>query len=150
MWAEKWKSGTYTFNDLHTALKEQYQAFTAANRLAEMGTNAIEAVPDMIRALWGKDEDTRNKILEDIYKVDPQAVVAKISITDINTGNLHEFLDKQPPTQENKVLQGDVVTLELFSGWVLPDELADFTNKLAQQNQDAYKIFVKYNSPSEK
>jgi RNA polymerase sigma factor (sigma-70 family) len=143
MWAEKWKSGTYSIDDLRTALKDQYQAFTAANHLARMGTNAIEAVPDMIRALWGKDEDTRNKILEDIYKVDPRAVVTKISMTDINTGNLHEFLDKQPPTQQIKMLQQDVVTLELFSGWCLPEELADFTNKLAQQNQDAYKVFVK-------
>ncbi|HWY29923.1 MAG TPA: sigma-70 family RNA polymerase sigma factor [Candidatus Acidoferrum sp.] len=142
MWQEKWKSGTYSFDDLRAALKDQAQTLTAANHLAEMGTNAIEAVPDMIKALWGRDEDTRNKILEDIHKVDPQVVVTKISMTKIITGNLHEFLDKQPPTQQNKMLQQDVVTLELFSGWCLPEELSDFTNKLAQQNQDAYTVFV--------
>jgi hypothetical protein len=45
------------------------------------------------------------------------------------------------------LLQQDVVNFELFSGWVLPEEFADFTNRLAQQNLDAYKDFVKYNTP---
>jgi len=150
MWEEKWKSGSYSFDDLRAALKDPNQALLAANHLAEMGTNAHAAVPDMIRALWGKDEDTRNKILEDIHKVDPQVVVTKVSMDSVSTGGLHEFLDKQPPTQKNKMLQQDVVTLELFSGWCLPEELADFTNKLAQQNQDAYKVFVEDNNPSGK
>ena len=149
-WEEKWKSGSYSIDDLRAALKDPNQALIAANHLAEMGTNAHAAAPDMLRALWGKDEDTRNKILEDIHKVDPRVVVTKISMDSVSTGGLHEFLDKQSPTQKNKMLQQDVVTLELFSGWCLPEELADFTNKLAQQNQDAYKVFVKDNNPSGK
>jgi len=147
MWDEKWKSGKYTFDDLRVALKDPYQAYIAADQLAEMGTNAVAAVPDMIKALWGMNEDARNHILEDIHKIDPQVVVTKINVTSFNTGNLLEFLDKQPPTQQIKLLQQDVVNFELFSGWVLPEEFADFTNRLAQQNLDAYKDFVKYNTP---
>ena len=147
MWDEKWKSGKYTFDDLLAALKDPNQAYIAADHLAEMGTNAVAAVPDMIKALWGMNEDARNHILEDIHKIDPQVVVTKINVTSFNTGNLLEFLDKQPPTQQIKLLQQDVVNFELFSGWVLPEEFADFTNRLAQQNLDAYKDFVKYNTP---
>ena len=147
MWDEKWKSGKYTFDDLLAALKDPNQAYIAADHLAEMGTNAVAAVPDMIKALWGMNEDARNHILEDIHKIDPQVVVTKINVTSFNTGNLHEFLDKQPPTQQIKLLQQDVVNFEWFSGWVLPEEFADFTNRLAQQNLDAYKDFVKYNTP---
>ena len=147
MWDEKWKSGKYTFDDLLAALKDPNQAYIAADHLAEMGTNAVAAVPDMIKALWGMNEALRNNILDDIHKVDPQMVVTKIYVTSFNTGNLHEFLDKQPPTQQIKLLQQDVVNFEWFSGWVLPEEFADFTNRLAQQNLDAYKDFVKYNTP---
>jgi RNA polymerase sigma factor (sigma-70 family) len=150
MWEQIWKSGNYTLDDLRLALNTPYQAFTAANHLAEMGTNAIPAVPEMIKALWGKDEDTRNKMLEDIHKIDPNIVVAKISITDINTGNLHDFLDKKPDTPENRELKDAVTSFELFYGWCLPDELAAFTNRIAVLNPDAYKEFVKYNSPSQK
>jgi RNA polymerase sigma factor (sigma-70 family) len=142
MWQDKWRSGTYSFDDLRAALKDQAQAETAADHLAEMGTNAIEAVPDMMKALWGKDEDTRNKILEDIHKVDPQVVVTKIVMANIIFGNLDEFLNKQPPTQQNKILEQDVLMREGVSGWCLPEEFSDFTNKLAQQNQDAYTVFV--------
>lgn len=147
MWDEKWKSGKYTFDDLLAALKDPNQAYIAADHLAEMGTNAVAAVPDMIKALWGMNEALRNNILDDIHKVDPQMVVTKIYVTSFNTGNLHVFLDNQPASQQIKLLQQEVVNLELFSGWVLPEELADFTNKLAQQNLDAYKDFVKYNTP---
>ncbi|HUA67696.1 MAG TPA: sigma-70 family RNA polymerase sigma factor [Candidatus Saccharimonadales bacterium] len=147
MWSEKFKSGSYSLDDLRAALKDSTStvALQAANRLAKMGTAAKVAVPDMIHALWGKDEDTRNKILADIYKIDPETAITKIPTSKIMTGNLHSFLDKQPPTEQNKRLIQDVYTIELFSGWVLPDELAAFTNKLAIQNWDAYQVFVDSN-----
>ncbi|HKW28650.1 MAG TPA: hypothetical protein VJT54_04895, partial [Verrucomicrobiae bacterium] len=147
MWDEKFKSGSYSFDDLRTALKDPLSlvVLEAANRLAKMGTTAKVAVPDMIHALWGKDEDTRNKILADIYKIDPEAAITKIPTSKIMTGNLHSFLDKQPPTEQSKRLIQDVYTIELFSGWVLADELAAFTNKLATQNPDAYQVFVNSN-----
>jgi RNA polymerase sigma factor (sigma-70 family) len=152
MWSEKFKSGSYSLDDLRAALKDPTStvALEAANRLAKMGTAAKLAVPDMIHALWGKDEDTRNAILADIYKVDPQVTITKIPASSIITGNLHEFLDKQPPTEQNKRLIQDVYTIELFSGWVLPDELAAFTNKLAKQNWDAYQVFVRSNQRHKK
>lgn len=147
MWSEKFKSGSYSLDDLRAALKNPIStvALQTANRLAAMGTAAKVAVPDMIHALWGKDEDTRNKILADIYKIDPQVTITKIPTSKIMTGSLHSLLDKQPPTEQNKRLIRDVYTIELFSGWVLPDELAAFTNKLATQNPDAYKVFVNSN-----
>jgi RNA polymerase sigma factor (sigma-70 family) len=145
MWSEKWKSGSYTFDDLRAALKDRSQALTAADHLVEMGAEAKGAVPGMIKALWGKDEDTRNKIVTDIHKIDPSVVITKINMTSIYTGGAHEVLDKQPDTQQNKILKGDLVTLELFSGWCLPEELAAFTNKLAAQDPDAYRAFVKDN-----
>lgn len=145
MWAQKWKSGSYALDGLRAALRNQRQALTAANHLAQIGAEAKDAVPDMIRALWGKDEDTRNAILADIYKVDPQALVRKINMATIITGNVHEVLDHEPNTQQNKLLKQDLITLELFSGWCLPEELAAFTNKLAAQDPEAYRAFVESN-----
>ena len=150
-WSEKFKSGSYSLDDLQAALKDPTSmvALEAANRLAKMGAAAKVAVPDMIHALWGKDEDTRNAILGDIYKVDPQVALTKVPASKIITGNLHSFLDEQPPTEQNKRLIQDVYTIELFSGWVLPDELAAFTNKLAMENRDAYQLFVNSNKRPE-
>lgn len=145
MWAKKWKAGAYTLDDLRAALRNPQQALTAANHLARMGAGAKIAVPDMIRALWGRDEDTRNAILTDIHKVDPQAPVRKIDMATIITGNVQEVLNQEPNTQQNKLLKQDLLNLNFSSGWCLPEELAAFTNKLAVQDPEAYRAFVDSN-----
>jgi hypothetical protein len=144
MWQEKWQSGSYTFEDLRTALTDPAQALTAANHLAEMGAAAKTAGPDMIEALWGKDEDTRNAILADIHKIDPQATVTKINVNSIPAafGNASSVLDKEPATQQNKALKDTLMQIGYMSGWVLPEEMAAFTNNLADQAPDAYRAFV--------
>jgi hypothetical protein len=63
---------------------------------------------------------------------------------------LREFLNKQPDTDQNKHLKQDVTVIDLFSGWILPEEFAAFTNKLALQNRDAYEVFMKSNEQTEK
>ena len=129
------------------ALRRLCRRTVITPRLASIPSLFIKSCFVLFGWLWGMNEDARDHILEDIHKVDPQVVVTKIYVTSFNTGNLHVFLDNQPASQQIKLLQQEVVNLELFSGWVLPEELADFTNKLAQQNLDAYKDFVKYNTP---
>lgn len=146
MWAEKWKSNSYTLDDLRSALKEPGQELIAAKHLAEMGTPAKIAVPDMIRALWGEDEGTRNEILADIYKIDPQVTVAKI---DVNQGQVsvalqfaYSVLEKMPTTPQDKTLTDSCFQMFFMGGWVLPEELAALTNNLAMQAPAAYNEFL--------
>ncbi len=150
MWAEKWKSGSYTLDDLRSALKEEDQALIAAKHLAEMGATAKAAVPDMIQALWGKDEDTRDAILAGLHKVDPQVVVAKIYVTNIPVafGGAYSILEKMPASQQNKALTDSCFRMMFMDGWVLPDELAALTNNLAVQAPDAYRAFVEGLKPA--
>jgi RNA polymerase sigma factor (sigma-70 family) len=142
-WKEKWDSGSYTFDDLRVAIKSPHQALIAANHLAEMGSDAEPAVPDMIHAIWGKDEVARNEILADVYKVDPQATVIKIKTSRLPLGNALEVLDKEPKTQDNKDLIQELYVLE-GTEWCLPDELAAFTNELAAKNPKAYQEYAKF------
>jgi hypothetical protein len=150
MWAEKWKSGSYTLDDLRSALKEEDQALMAAKHLAEMGAAAKAVVPDMIQALWGKDEDTRDAIVAGLHKMDPQVVVAKIYVTNIPAafGGAYSFLEKMPASQQNKALTDSCFRMMFMDGWVLPDELAALTNNLAVQAPDAYRAFVEGLKPA--
>ena len=150
MWAEKWKSGSYTLDDLRSALKEEDQASIAAKHLAEMGAAAKAAVPDMIQALWGKDEDTRDAIVAGLHKVDPQVVVAKIYVTNIPAafGGVYSILEKMPASQQNRTLKDSCQQILFMGGWLLPEELATFTNSLAVQAPDAYRAFVEGLKPA--
>ena len=146
-WSEKWKSGFYTLDDLRAALKEQHQALTAANHLAAMGAAAKAAVPDMIQAIQGKDEDARNEILADIHKIDPQVAVTKVEVNqiplDVAFGNALSVLEKKPATQQNSLLKDSLLQVSFFTRWILPEELTAFTNNLSLQDKDAYQAFVK-------
>jgi len=146
MWAEKWKSGLYTLDDLRAALKEPNQTLIAAKYLAEMGAPAKAAVPEMIQAIWGKDEDTRDDILADIHKIDPQVTVTKIDLNkeriDVGLGSAHSVLEKMPASQQNRALANSCFKMYFGGGWVLPDELAALTNSLADQAPKAYQAYL--------
>jgi len=151
-WTEKWRSGSYSFEDLRTALTDPAQALTAANHLAEIGVTAKAAVPEMIKALWGKDEDTRNKILADIHKIDPRVTVTKIDVDDSPFagafGSADSVLEKMPASPENNALKNACAQMMGGAGWVLPEELAAITNNLAVGAPAAYHAFLEGLKPA--
>jgi len=146
MWANKWKSGSFTMDDLRSALKERDQAVIAANHLAEMGAVAKAAVPDMILAMWGKDEGKRDEILADIHKIDPQVTVTKIDLSkdqfDVALGSAQAVLEKMPASQQKKAMADSCSRMLNMDGWVLPEELAVLTNSLAVQAPGAYHAYL--------
>ena len=152
MWAKKWKSGSYTLDDLRAALKEPDQVLIAAKHLAEMGAVAKVAVPDMIQAMWGKWEETRDEIMADILKIDPQAIITKIDLRKDQVGIALQFadsaLEKLPASPQNKTLTDTCFQMMFTAGWVLPDELAAMTNNLAGQAPAAYHEFLEGLKPS--
>jgi len=137
MWSSKWNSGSITMDDLKFALKEPLQALIAANHLADIGPAARDEVPDMIKAICGKDEDTRNAILNDIHKIKVDDMPFAVAF-----GDAKQVLDANPDTQQKRQMVADWERLYLFSVWVLPEELAAYTNNLATQAPDAYRAFV--------
>lgn len=150
MWEKKWKSGLYTMDDLRAALKDPNQTLTAAQLLSEKGAVAKTAVPEMIRAMWGKDEYTRNKILADIHKIDPQVTVTKIELFKGNQGepvntalnSAYSALQKMPSSPQIKTLKNTCFQMFFPTSWILPDELAALTNSLAEQAPKAYEAYL--------
>ena len=146
MWSNKWKSGSFNMDALKSALKEPMQALIAADHLAAMRTAAREEVPDIIQAMWGKNEDERDAILADIHKIDPQVNITKIKVDEmpyaVAFGSARQVLDAQPSTELRKEQIAKWEQFYLFSVWVLPEELAAYTNKLAMQTPDAYHAYV--------
>jgi|GEM_PF-3532111 hypothetical protein len=146
MWADKWETGSYTLDDLRSALKEPDQTLIAAKHLAEMGAAAKSAVPDMIQAMWGKWEPMRDEILTDIHKIDPQLKIIKIDVNNppviVALGSAHTALEKMSASPRNKALTDSCFQMFFTAGWVLPEELAALTNSLGIQAPEAYRAYV--------
>jgi RNA polymerase sigma factor (sigma-70 family) len=142
-WTEKWQSGSYSYNDLLAGLKLQSQAKTAATHLGEMGVSAQNAVPDMLAALEGKDEDTRDAIVANIQKIDPQVTVPKVELHTYMTGIIEtqRVFGTRPATSQDKILDSSLMNLQL-RGWLTQDELAHYVAQLASIDPAVSQAFV--------
>lgn len=142
-WTQKWQSGSYSYNDLLAGLKVPSQAQTAASHLGEMGSSAQNAVPSMLAALEGKDEDIRDAILASIQKIDPQVAVPKVELQTFDTGIAYAegAFAAQPGTPQDKVLQKSM-EYDRIRGWLTQDELAHYVTQLAAVDPAVSQAFV--------
>lgn len=142
-WTQKWQSGSYSYNDLLAGLKLPSQAMTAATHLGEMGTSAQSAVPNMLAALEGTDEDTRDAILASIQKINPQVTVSKVDWQTCMIGivQAQAVFANKPVTPQEKSLDSSLMNLQL-RGWLTQDELAHFATQLAAIDPAVSQAFV--------
>ena len=110
-----------------------------------MGAAAQSAVPDMLKALWGRDQQSRDQILEAIHKIDPQVTVSRVDGHAVMTGVIlaRDAIRGKPATPQNKMLDSSLEQLMANQTWYTREELTDFATKLAAKDQDTYRAFVK-------
>jgi RNA polymerase sigma factor (sigma-70 family) len=142
-WTQKWQSGSYSYDDLLAGLKLTSQAKTAATHLGEMGSSAQSALPNMLAALEGQDDDARNAMLASIQKIDPQVTVQKVEWQTCMFGVVHaqSVYANKPVTPQDKSLDSSLINLQL-RGWLTQDELAHYVTQLAAINPAVSQAFV--------
>jgi hypothetical protein len=144
-WNDKFASGNYGYDDLLDALKEPVFAATAAKHLGEWGVSAKNAVPELISALSGQDQNKRDEIVEAIRQIDPEAEVEKVSSKPIITAaqSTVRYLESKIEDQQQhglsklleKVLIGN-------SDWYTLQEVRDLAKQLALRDDNVYRTFV--------
>ncbi len=144
-WNEKFVSGNYTRQDLMEALKEPMVSVTAATKLGELGSNAQEAVPDLIAALAGQDQSARDRIVEAIHQIDPQTAIAKVEFKNIAAASLTAFLaleassGQRPQTPLTALLEN---SMKGNSEWQTQQEVVKLAKAIAAENQQVYSAFA--------
>ncbi|MBL9126774.1 MAG: sigma-70 family RNA polymerase sigma factor, partial [Verrucomicrobiales bacterium] len=71
-------SATRTFDDLVAGLREPAVAEIAARALADWGAGAASAMPALRAALAGRDEESRDRIVDAMRKIDPSVRVEQV------------------------------------------------------------------------
>ncbi len=146
-WNEKFASGNYTRQDLIDALKEPMFSVTAATKLVELGSQAKETVPNLISALAGQDQTSRERIVEAIQLIDPQAAIVKVEFKTIASASLAASMTleakpdqtKATPTPLEELLQKSMMG---NSEWQTQQEVVTLAKAIAAQNQKAYRAFA--------
>jgi HEAT repeat protein len=144
-WQQKFTSGDYSHEDLMAALKEPLFTVRAAQKLAESGVAAKDAVPAMLESLAGKDQASRDQIMEAIGKIDPSVTVSKINSRIVAQAGVYARLklEEQEPTKERafmvRLLQKQLMG---NSEWVTQEELRLLAQQIAEVDAQAHEIFV--------
>jgi len=139
----KLNDGSATFNDLVAALKLPQQTISAASQLGELGTAASKAIPAMIQALSGMDEDQRERIVEAIHRIDPQFPIERVDESTMRDAMLEARIAVESKTTN----PGDPLKLLVydhakFTTWWTRAEVLSFARQLASRDTDVHRAFV--------
>jgi hypothetical protein len=147
---ERLQAGTASADDLVKGLQEPAAVTLAAARLGAMGPSAKDSVPELQRALAGKDEATRDEILEAIKQISPETVVARVGREPVAQGALAAQLELELQKSQGAVDDAAAKSLEALidrfrmgnTSWYTPGELAQFRQELQQRNPRIWDAFL--------
>jgi hypothetical protein len=141
--AAKFEAESADFNELVAALKFPRHAVAAAVRLQEMGVAANAATPALLKALEGKDEASRDQIMEAISRIDPKLEVQRVDARTVSDAVMHAeiSLGDKGNDNDNPVTQF-IMDKRKFSTWWTRDELIAVGTRLSAMDRTAYAAFA--------
>lgn len=144
-WNHRFDTGSYTRQDLFEALKHPSFSVKAATILAEMGPQARDAVPAMIASLTGQDQSVRERIVEAIQRLDPQAAILTVPYKAVFAASLAaiiaskaEMLQSPSKPLVDLLEKGQMGNSE----WQTQQEVVDLATAIAKQNSKVYRVFA--------
>lgn len=130
-------------NELLGALNLPQYSTLAASQIGDLGPNAAQAVPALLHSLEGKDEDARDKILDAIFKINPQTQIDKVdskTMTDAMMWAEISLGDRGNNFQDPVTKL--VMERRRFSTWWTRDEVAGFAKKLSALDPTIGQQFI--------
>jgi hypothetical protein len=138
-------SATRTFDDLVAGLREPSVAVTAATALADWGTAAASTLPALRSALAGMDEDSRDRIVEAMRRIDPSVQVERVPFDTVFSGVIHgsSVLPGQPLDPALRHADQLLMDYRMHPTWCTPEELTTLTQKLAFKTPSVAEAFLR-------
>ena len=144
---EQFASGNYNRLDLIDALKESMFAPIAAEKLAEQGPVAKDALPNLISALSGKDQGARERIVQAIRQIDPETPILKVDSSTIAAAATAASLAHVDSIPNAGLTQNRLENLleksrMMNSEWQTHQELINLAKAIAAESSEAYQTFA--------
>lgn len=147
---ERLQAGTFSSEDLSQGLKEPFTTRLAASVLGELGPGAQSSLPELDKALAGKDEATREEILAAMRKIDPNHVVERVDRTPVAQGALAAQIELETQRSQGELNTATAASLEQLidrfrignTSWYTRGEVAEFAEQLQKANPVLWNVFV--------
>jgi hypothetical protein len=143
------ETGIWSMEDLFDGLEEPGTTTLAASRLAALGPSAEHILPDLQRALAGKDEATRDEILEAMKQIEPDYVVPRVAREPLARGALAAQLELEFQRSQGAVDDATFKSLQELidrfrignTSWYTQNEVAEFRQAMQQHNPRIWNVF---------
>jgi RNA polymerase sigma factor (sigma-70 family) len=138
------QSPTRTFEDLVAGLRDPASAVTAANALADWGPSAIDTLSGMRAALAGMDEDSRDRVVEAMRRIDPAVQVERIPFDTVFSGVVHatSVLPRSTTDAASRRASEMVDEYQMFRTWRTPEELVSLVGQLSTDANPVAEAFL--------
>lgn len=135
--------GTASLDELLAAAQLPQYATLAATQLGDMGSAASRSLPVLRQSLEGKDEDAREKIVESIYKIDPQAKIERVDSQTVMNAviNAEVMLGARGNDYEDPLTKL-IMERRAFSTWWTKEEAVSFVKKVSALDPAVGQAFV--------
>jgi hypothetical protein len=139
------QSPTRTFEDLVAGLRDPASAVTAANALADWGPSAIDTLSGMRAALAGMDEDSRDRVVEAMRRIDPTVQVECVLADTVFSGVVHatSVLPQSTTDAASRRANERVDEYQMFRTWRTPEELESLVRQLSTDANPVAEAFLR-------
>jgi hypothetical protein len=139
------QSPTRTFEDLVAGLRDPASAVTAANALADWGPSAIDTLSGMRAALAGMDEDSRDRVVEAMRRIDPTVQVERVPADTVFSGVVHATtaLPENLSDAASRRANERVDEYQMFRTWRTPEELVSLVQQLSADANPVAEAFLR-------
>lgn len=138
-------SPTRTYDDLVAGLSDPSVAVTAAVALADWGPAASKALPALRAAVQGLDEDSRERIVQAIQRIDPKAIPERVSAETVLNGVFHASSGGEPESLPEGPRRADRLLTEFraINTWRTPEEIEALTRNLFTADPSTGEAFLR-------
>ncbi|MBX3732469.1 MAG: sigma-70 family RNA polymerase sigma factor [Verrucomicrobiae bacterium] len=136
--------GFATHDDLIRALGDPATALQAATTLGRTGIQSPEAIPAMIAALAGMDEDSRDQVVQAIHQLDPQAPIERVPADVMFHGVIFadSTFDSRPGSEKDPRVERLISDQRMHHTWRTREEILNVTRKLAALDVQIAQAFA--------
>ena len=136
--------GFATHDDLIRALGDPATALQAATTLGRTGIQSPEAIPAMIAALAGMDEDSRDQVVQAIHQLDPQAPIERVPADVMFDGVIFadSTFDSRPASEKDPRVERLISDQRMHHTWRTREEILNVTRKLAALDVQVAQAFA--------
>jgi hypothetical protein len=139
----KLNNNTATIGDLLAAVRLPQYSIQAAAQLGDLGSEAAQSFPAHLQSLDGRDEVAREKIVEAIYRIDPQVQINRVDAQTIDRAIIEADMNLGAGgTNYADPVTSLIMQRRAYRTWWTRDEVVSYARKVSAMDPNIGHVCI--------